>query len=91
MTQQQQLAAAFERLALAANRAAAPSWIDLCTWPSVADGTATVSGVSGAVRSHTKGGRTVFRFIPTPYNAALDGFYSTFTGGVLSGLIAARG
>jgi len=67
------------------------TWGDFIFWPSTLAGTATVSGVSGDVRSHTKGAVTVYRFIPSPYNAALDGFYSTYSGGVLSGLIVTRG
>lgn len=72
--------------------AGAPAtWGDFVFWPSVEAGSATVSGTSGSVRSHTKSGQTYFRFIPEPYNAALDGFYTTFTGGVLSGLVVTRG
>lgn len=56
-----------------------------------ASGAATVSGQPGAVRSHTSGGVTVFRFIPAPYAAGLDGFYSGFDGTTLSGLIVSRG
>jgi hypothetical protein len=68
-----------------------PSWADLVMWPSASAGTATVSGQAGAVRSHTRGGVTYYRFIPTSFNPALDGFYSGYTGGVLSGLLVSRG
>ena len=67
------------------------TWDHLVFWPSSDAGTATVSGTSGFVSSHTKSGQTYFRFRPEPYSAALDGFYTTFTGGVLSGLVVTRG
>ena len=63
------------------------AWIDYVGWPSTALG--TVEG--GAVRSYTRGVDVVYRFIPDPYDAAQDAFYSHFDGGALSGLIAARG
>lgn len=66
-------------------------WGDRIFWPSSDAGTATVAGVSGEVRSHTKGGDTVYRFIPSNGNSALDAFYVTYSGGALSGLIATRG
>lgn len=62
-------------------------WIDYVTWPSAEAGTVA----AGAVRSHTRGGVTVFRLIPSNGNPAQDAFYTTFTGGVLSGLITTRG
>lgn len=69
-----------------------PSWMDLVAWPSVADGTSTVAGQPGAVRRHSKIGQSdIYRFIPTVYDAALDAFYTTFSGGVLTGLICTRG
>ena len=67
--------------------AAILSWDSLVFWPSASEG--AVAG--GDVRSHTRGGVTVYRFIPSPYDPTQDGFYSDFTGGVLSGLITTRG
>lgn len=60
------------------------------TPPSVA-GTATVAGQTGKVYAYARSGVTRYRFVPDTYDAALDEFYSTYTGGVLSGLIASRG
>jgi hypothetical protein len=54
-------------------------------------GTATVSSQTGKVFEYPLGTTTRYRFVPTTYSAALDGFYSTYTGGVLSGLIVSRG
>lgn len=46
---------------------------------------------SGAVWAYTLDGVTRYRLVPEPYVSAQDGFYSTFAGGALSGLIASRG
>ena len=59
--------------------------------PPAEVGTATVSGQSGVVLSHALEGVTRFRFVPGVYSAAQDAFYSTYSGGVLSGLITSRG
>lgn len=68
------------------------SWMDLVPRPSVEVGAAIVSGQAGTVRKHTKDGEAdIFRFIPTDYDPALDGFYSTYSAGALSGLITTRG
>lgn len=67
------------------------SWGALVFWPSAAVGTATVSTQPGAVRSHSRAGQTVYRFIPDNGDMALDAFYTTYSGGVLSGLIVSRG
>ena len=69
----------------------ATTWEGLVFWPSSLSGTATVSSQAGAVRAHTKGGQTFYRFIPTAYSAALDGFYTTYSNGQLSGLVVSRG
>lgn len=70
--------------------AALLSWAYLKdTWsiePTLAGTTAT-----GEVYSYTLGGVTRFRFVPTVYDPTQDAFYSTFTAGVLSGLIVTRG
>ena len=59
--------------------------------PPAVVGTATVSGQTGEVWAHTLEGVTRFRFVPGVYSAALDRFYTTYSGGVLSGLITSRG
>lgn len=59
------------------------------TWTSEPTFNQTISG--GDVYNYTLNNVTRYRFVPSPYNAALDGFYTTFTGGVLSGLVVARG
>ena len=45
----------------------------------------------GSVFNYTLNGITRFRLVPDPYGAAQDAFYTTFAGGVLSGLITTRG
>lgn len=69
------------------------SWDHLLFWPAqdATPASTTAGGVSGTVKAHTKGGRTVFRFIPSTPNPAQDAFYSTYTAGNLSGLIVTRG
>jgi hypothetical protein len=61
------------------------------TWTVEPSITASITG--GDVYSYTLKGVTRYRFVPTtsPYDATLDAFYTTFTGGVLSGLIATKG
>jgi hypothetical protein len=59
--------------------------------PPAEVGTATVSGQSGVVLSFVLDGVTRYRFVPDTYSPVLDGFYSTYSGGVLSGLITSRG
>lgn len=88
---QTEIAAAFARVVQAVNQSAAPTWGTLVFWPSAEAGTATVSSQPGAVRSHSRAGQTVYRFIPANGDMALDGFYTTYSGGVLSGLIVSRG
>ena len=46
---------------------------------------------AGKVYSYTLNGVTRYRLVPIPYLATGDAFYGTFTGGVLSGLIATKG
>jgi hypothetical protein len=59
--------------------------------PPAAAGVATVSSAAGTVTTYQLDGVTRWRFVPDDYDAALDAFYSAFSGGVLSGLIVARG
>lgn len=68
----------------------AQSWILLAgqwTTPPTQVGTTPV----GTVFTYTYLGSTYFRLVPTTYDASQDAFYTTFAGGVLSGLIATRG
>lgn len=46
---------------------------------------------AGAVYSYVLDGVTRYRLVPAVYDPTDDAFYSTFTGGVLSGLIVSRG
>lgn len=65
-------------------------WAYLATqWSTAPSKVGTTA--SGAVFAYTLGGATVYRLVPTTYTPAQDAFYSTFSGGVLSGLIATRG
>ena len=58
-------------------------------WTSAPAQVGTVA--AGAVYAYTLGGVTRYRLVPTTYSAALDAFYTTYSGGVLSGLICSRG
>jgi hypothetical protein len=65
-------------------------WSILATsWTS----TPTLAGTTaeGSIYAYTLDGVTRYRLVPSIYNPALDAFYTTFTGGVLSGLIVSRG
>lgn len=46
---------------------------------------------AGTVWAYTVNDETRFRLVPEPYAATQDAFYSNFSDGTLSGLIAARG
>ncbi|MFN3332796.1 MAG: hypothetical protein ACK47M_09830 [Caldilinea sp.] len=46
---------------------------------------------SGDVYAYVLDGVTRYRLVPDPYAVEDDAFYTTFTGGVLSGLIVTRG
>lgn len=46
---------------------------------------------SGTVYGYTLDGVTRYRLVPSVYSAAQDAFYSTYSGGTLSGLITNRG
>lgn len=45
----------------------------------------------GSVYSYTLEGTTRYRFVPSPYSAGADAFYSEFSSPTLSGLIVTRG
>ena len=45
----------------------------------------------GDVYTYTLDATTRYRFVPTTYDPTQDAFYTTFSGGVLSGLIVTRG
>lgn len=69
-------------------------WFYLSTQWDVAPvnvGTATVNGQPGDVFSYILRGVTRYRFVPTTYDASLDGFYGTYAAGVLTNFICNRG
>ena len=45
----------------------------------------------GSVYNYTLDGTTRYRFVPSPYDAGLDAFYSNFSNPTLTGLIVTRG
>ena len=46
---------------------------------------------SGDVYKYTRAAGNYYRLVPSPYTPAQDAFYSNYTAGVLSGLLASRG
>lgn len=69
---------------------ALPTWSYYATtWSASPEFVASVAG--GDVYAYTLSGVTRYRLVPEPYNAASDAFYSSFSAGVLSGLIVSRG
>jgi hypothetical protein len=51
-----------------------------------------LGGITGGeVFSYTYDSITRYRFVPNPYSATGDAFYETFSGGVLTDIIVARG
>lgn len=59
------------------------------TWSTAPSVNSAIAG--GIVYNYTLSGTTRYRFVPTTYDPTTDAFYSTFSGGVLSGIIIARG
>jgi hypothetical protein len=60
-------------------------WIDLVSmWDT------PPTFLSGTVWSYTWEGVTRYRNVPSPYDPTNDSFYSSFSGGILSGLIVSR-
>lgn len=79
-----------DALAAYAQGDAPVTWTALATsWTTPPTLAATI--VAGAVYAYTLDGVTRYRLVPSPYDAALDAFYTTFAGSVLSGLITTRG
>lgn len=67
----------------------ATSWVDYATrWDSEPVTVAIIA--AGEVISYAWKGVTRYRLIPTIYAPVNDAFYTTFSGGVLSGLITKR-
>lgn len=66
------------------------TWIYYATTWSVSP-TLNSSIAGGDVYNYTLSETTRYRFVPTTYDPTLDAFYTTFSGGVLSGIIIARG
>lgn len=68
---------------------AGPTWIHLINeWSE--EPTLLTTIVEGEVYEYTYDAVTYYRLVPTPYDSAVDAFYSTFTSGVLAGKIVAR-
>jgi hypothetical protein len=66
------------------------TWSYLVTqWDVTPALSATIA--AGGVYAYTLDGVTRYRLVPSPYSPAGDAFYATFSGGVLSTLVAARG
>jgi hypothetical protein len=69
--------------------AASVTWTDHVTRWDVAP-VLVGSIAAGDVYSYSGSLGARFRLVPTPYDATLDAFYSTFSAGVLSGLLVTR-
>lgn len=75
---------------VAALESIGPNWIDLATqWLEPPALTASIA--SGNIYSYVYESVTYYRLVPSPYVASSDVFYTTFSGGALSGPVAARG
>lgn len=82
--------ATVEAVAAYAQGTAPLTWTSLATsWSTPPTLAATIA--AGQVYAYTLDSVTRYRLVPNPYAAAQDAFYTTFTGGVLSGLIVTRG
>lgn len=61
------------------------------TWINLATGYSAVEKLdlipSGQVWKYTYGTKVLYRLQPIPYAPDLDAFYTTYSGGVLSGLV----
>jgi hypothetical protein len=66
-------------------------WIDLTTTWTVEPVNVAYSGSDGEVIQYTYGSTIYYRFVPNPYDASLDAFYTTYSNPTLSGLITTRG
>ena len=64
----------------------APKWLDIIVGASSSSLNATIA--TGTVVNYVYSGVTYFRLIPS--GTAIDAFYSTFTGGLLTGLVAQK-
>jgi len=67
-----------------------PTWSYYVTMWSI-EPTLNTSITGGDVYDYTLDGVTRYRFVPTIYDANEDAFYTTFSGGLLTGLVASRG
>lgn len=76
--------------AFSAGAPAAPTWEFFATnWTTEPTFIENITG--GAVYSYTLDAVTRYRFVPSPYDATLDAFYTTYSSPTLSGLILTRG
>ena len=64
----------------------APKWLDYIVGASLSSLNTTIS--TGTVVNYVYAGVTYFRLIPS--GTAKDAFYSTFSNGILSGLVAQK-
>jgi hypothetical protein len=66
------------------------SWMFyVTTWSTAPAFVETITG--GSVYSYTLDATTRYRFVPDPYDATTDAFYSSYTSPTLAGLLATRG
>lgn len=66
------------------------NWTHYATsWTTPPTFVETITG--GSVYSYVQGASTRYRFVPNPYDANEDAFYSSFSSPTLSGLLATRG
>ena len=63
-----------------------PTWLDYIVGASSSSLNTTIA--TGTVVNYVYAGVTYFRLIPS--GTAIDAFYSTFTGGLLTGLVAQK-
>ncbi len=75
---------------IAENSSSTATWVFYATTWST-EPTLNTSIAGGDVYDYTLDGTTRYRFVPSTYDATEDAFYSTFSGGLLTGLIVARG
>lgn len=73
-----------------ASNSSGTDWTYYATTWSV-EPTLNASITGGDVYNYTLDGVTRYRFVPTTYDATEDAFYTTFSGGLLTGLIVSRG
>ena len=67
-------------------------WIRLASgWTEEPALNATTPNLGGEVYDYVFGPTTYYRHVPNPYDPTLDAFYETYSGGVLTTRLAAKG